>query len=460
VARTPKTSGTPSPEAAEPQEHKDRIEDAVILGESGAADSEAPPAGPRDAVVEETAPEASSEIAGAEEVRSDAEPPEEPPQPEAETTAAPEPPPEEPRAAAAPPAPTRQSGGSFVLPLVLGGVIAALAGLAAARFVFQDGSSGQGDMEAAIAELRSGAETQTARIAELEAALATLRDDVAASPDPAEAIARLEDSLSGQMATASSEATARIDALDSQIGGLAARIEELALRPAPEGLDPAALDAELSRFQGELSTAVEEARAGIVAAQEEAAAITRRAAEEAAAQEMAAAEEAEATRAAAEAAAAAAAREAAIARIRAALESGEPYAEDLAALGEPAPDALAAPADDGVPTLSALAEGFPAVARSALDAAIRTDAGDGAMDRLTAFLRVQTGARSLEPREGSDPDAVLSRAEAAVRSGDLAAALSELSALPEAGQAEMAGWAQAARTRLAALEAAQGLSQQ
>jgi hypothetical protein len=112
-----------------------------------------------------------------------------------------------------------------------------------------------------------------------------------------------------------------------------------------------------------------------------------------------------------------------------------------------------------VPTLTALADAFPDAARAALDAAIRAEAGEGAMDRFTAFMRVQTGARSLEPREGGDPDAVLSRAEAAVRAGDLPAALAELSALPEAGLSEMAGWTQAAETRLQALEAAQSLSQ-
>jgi hypothetical protein len=70
--------------------------------------------------------------------------------------------------------------------------------------------------------------------------------------------------------------------------------------------------------------------------------------------------------------------------------------------------------------------------------------------------------RSLAPREGNDPDAVLSRAEAALAAGDLGTALAEAAALPEAGQAAMAGWVglaavrQAATAALAELTAAVG----
>jgi hypothetical protein len=462
VARTRKTTGSPPTESAETPDDKDRIEDAVVGGED-ALRADVPP-GTAERGIEETAPEVSAEIAGAEDVRSDTVISEPPRPSEPETIPEPEPA-EEPVTKVAPPPPPpppARSGGSVVVPFILGGLIAALAGLGAARFAFTDGRPGQADTEAVLADMRSAAEAQTARIAELEAALAALRDEVAAAPDASAALAGLEATLSGQVAeaaAAASGATEQLGALDSQLAGLAARVEELAMRPVPEGLDTASLDAELSRFRDELSAAVDEARSGIVAAQEEAAAIASRAAEEAAAQEAAAAEEAEATRAAAEAAAAAAAREAAVARILSALDSGEPYADALAEFGADVPEALAAPAANGVPTLTALADAFPDAARAALDAAIRTEAGESTMDRFAAFVRVQTGARSLEPREGGDPDAVLSRAEAAVRAGDIAAALAELAALPEAGRSEMAGWTQAAQTRLQALEAAQSLSQ-
>jgi hypothetical protein len=280
-------------------------------------------------------------------------------------------------------------------------------------------------------------------------------------PDPSAALGTLRDELAPQIsdaATAASQAADRLGALDAQLSTLTTRVEELAQRPAPAGLDTASLDAELADFRAELSAAVDDARANVVAAQEEAARIAQEAAEAAAARETAAAEEAEATRAAAEAAAAAAARQAAQTSILAALDSGEPYAQHLEGLDIPA--ALSAPAADGVPTLTQLVDSYPEAARAALDASIRASVDGTAMDRFTAFLRVQTGARSLEPRDGDDPDAVLSRAEAALRTGNLAQALAELDALPEAGQAAMAGWTQSARTRLDALEAAQGLTQE
>jgi hypothetical protein len=456
VARTRKTTDKPSSEAGQTHD-KDSLEDAVVIGEAEPRDAP-PPAPETEAPFEETAPEASPEISAAEDVSGTAPDeqrvPDESPEPEPRPEAAPEP------VAQSRPEPTARRGGSGAIALIFGGLIAALAGVAASRFVFPDGWPGRGDTAAVLADLQSAAQSQTTRIAELESALAALRDNV--PPDPTEALEALRADLGAEVtdaASAASEATDRIGALGDQLNALAARIEELAARPAPAGLDGASLDAELSRFRSELSAAVEDARSQITAAQEEAAVIAREADEEAAAREAAAAEEAEATRAAAEAAAAEATRQAALTRVLAALESGEPFVDQLAALsGAEVPAALAAPAADGVPTQTELVESFPEAAREALDASIRAGVDGDALDRFTAFLRVQTGARSLEPRAGDDPDAVLSRAEAALRTGDLPATLSEISTLPEAGQAAMAGWIQSARTRLDALEAAQGLS--
>ena len=77
-----------------------------------------------------------------------------------------------------------------------------------------------------------------------------------------------------------------------------------------------------------------------------------------------------------------------------------------------------------------------------------------------AFLRTQVGARSLEAREGDDPDAVLSRAEAALARGDIAAALDEIATLPAVGQDAMADWVALAETRRTALAAAADLAAQ
>ncbi|MGB8622217.1 MAG: hypothetical protein WCD16_05310, partial [Paracoccaceae bacterium] len=79
-------------------------------------------------------------------------------------------------------------------------------------------------------------------------------------------------------------------------------------------------------------------------------------------------------------------------------------------------------------------------------------------DRIGAFLRTQFGARSLTPREGNDPDAILSRAEAALNAGELKDALDEIATLPEAGQQAMSGWVAKAQKRADALAAADTLA--
>ena len=67
--------------------------------------------------------------------------------------------------------------------------------------------------------------------------------------------------------------------------------------------------------------------------------------------------------------------------------------------------------------------------------------------------------RSVAPREGDDPDAVLSRAEAAIKSGDLETTLTELDTLPEDAQAVIADWRAEADARVAARAAADALAQ-
>ena len=78
---------------------------------------------------------------------------------------------------------------------------------------------------------------------------------------------------------------------------------------------------------------------------------------------------------------------------------------------------------------------------------------------MTTFLANQLGARSVTPRDGADPDAVLSRAEAALRSGDLAATLQELEALPAPAAEVLTGWTARAETRQGALDAADAVAQ-
>ena len=152
----------------------------------------------------------------------------------------------------------------------------------------------------------------------------------------------------------------------------------------------------------------------------------------------------------------------ALARIAAAIDSGSEFTEALAVVRETSgaeiPQELTDMAETGAPTLAQLQHEFPNAARAALSQATRDAAADGSISPLAAFFRTQLGARSLEPREGNDPDAVLSRAEAALGAGDLDTALAEIERLPQAGRNEMAEWVAKAESRRGALAALATLS--
>ncbi len=106
--------------------------------------------------------------------------------------------------------------------------------------------------------------------------------------------------------------------------------------------------------------------------------------------------------------------------------------------------------------MAALQDSFPDAARSGLSAA-RADIPEG-QATITDFLKRQLNVRSVTPREGSDPDAVLSRMQAAVRGGDLGKALTEAEALPEAARSAMAEWLEAAAARKSAQDAAKEMA--
>lgn len=151
-----------------------------------------------------------------------------------------------------------------------------------------------------------------------------------------------------------------------------------------------------------------------------------------------------------------------LATIRAAVASGEPFqtaVDRLAAAGVSVPQGLAGAAADGVETPAELRAGFGPAAHAAIRSSIEAGAGDGVIARARAFLDAQIASRSLSPRDGMDPDAVLSRVEDALKRDDLAAALTQAEQLPSESKAALAGWIAAAQQRadatagLAALEA-------
>jgi hypothetical protein len=301
---------------------------------------------------------------------------------------------------------------------VLGGAIAAGLGFGAARLL--PGLLPMGDP--------SALQVQVDALAKGNAALKSRLEVLAAQPAPIDR-AVLE-------RVAALESRPSFSDPSPDLAALKAQVQALANAPVGGGADPTALKA-LQDQVAALSTAPVAAidaamNAAVKSAQDQLAA----------------------TVASAEASAARLTADAALTRIAAALDSGAPYGSALADLGAAAvPPVLADHAETGLPTLQDLRDAFPEAARRALDDARRADMGAGWTDRITAFLQTQTGARSLTPHEGNDPDAVLSRAEAAVVSGDLAAALTELAALPEAARPALAVWQAQAQLRLDAAAA-------
>lgn len=337
--------------------------------------------------------------------------------------------------------PARRGG---FAPALIGGILAACLGFLAARTEVLDPilpdslkSNGTGDV---IAALQVSDNNQAE-------ALTALRSEIAAIDQPDlgpvnEQLASVQAELSS-LKTDSKSQQARLEDIEAHLNPLNARLDELEKRPMTEG----ASDTAVAAYDRELA-ALREATA----------------AQRAEVEKMI--DEARATEAAARAleqSAASAARhaqnQATVTRLYAALDNGAAYAAILAELEAAdiaVPDVLNASANDGITTLTALNDAFPISARSALSAA---RAEDGSGGGLVGFLQRQTGARSVQPRDGDDPDAILSRAEAAVTDGDLAKALEEIATLPDAARAAMQDWVDISTTRLAALKAAEELAQ-
>lgn len=306
-------------------------------------------------------------------------------------------------------------------PMVLGGVVAAGIGFGGALYLLPNlpaawlPSQGE-DMTAAFAEKL---EAQTQEIAALKAQMAD---------------AGVNDALEAQV----TDVSGQVSGLAGEVAALKGPIEKIA-----------ALETRLGALE----------KAPVASASPVAVEAYQREMEELRAEIGAMSAEAEAKRASAEMTAQEALQRSAMSQILTSLETGSSFAEaieSLSATGIDVPEALVAQAA-GVPTVAGLSADFPAVAREALAAARTADGSESG--GFGAFLKSQLGARSLEPREGSDPDAVLSRMEAAAREGRLGDVMAEAESLPEEAKAPLQDWLDAAKARQAATEAAEALSQ-
>ncbi|MBY6154997.1 MSCRAMM family adhesin SdrC [Vannielia litorea] len=332
----------------------------------------------------------------------------------------------------APAAPGSAPQKSTVVPMLFGGLLAGLIGFIAAWYIWgRDGSAAE--LKARVdaqAEALEGVQSAVESKASAEAVTALDGRIATLESAPAADTSETETTIANQ-AEALAAISARIEALEkAPVEGSSDEASQAAL--AAYGREVEALRKEVSEQMSQMNAALEAAKeteAQAAARQEEAAAAAARAAEQRA-----------------------------MLDVQQALETGVPYSEALGRISSAEiPEGLAAPASEGVPTLDSLKSAFPAAAREALKVSRAETAGEDG-GGFGSWLTRQVGARSLEPKEGGDPDAVLSRAEAALNTGALATALEEIAALPPSGQDAMADWAAQARIRNDAVTGAESLS--
>jgi hypothetical protein len=244
--------------------------------------------------------------------------------------------------------------------------------------------------------------------------------------------------------------TPALGALRTQIADLSARLAKAEQRPS---LDPAALTAAIAPLQQKvadlttaeqtlpaLQTSVGQLKARLDAAPTEARVATL----EASLKQIA--RQAELAQALGPAVVADA--------LTNALASGAPFKAELDALGgfgvDPAAARdLQAKAETGVPTLYALRSMFDEET-SAMDLRPQISADAGPMERLLQSARGLVAVRSAGAAPGDEPSVVVGRIKAALRAGDLVAALADWEKLPDAAKAQTAGWREAAAARRAA----------
>lgn len=350
---------------------------------------------------------------------------------------------------------TTTERGTFI-PLIFGGAVACALGFFAAQIDSIERALGLSGTDQAVT---AALDEQDAIISDQQEQLGELQAQVASLPEPETVdLSAITDQLAGL-----TEQAATLDASVAQqsetLGDLGKRLTELEKRPMSEGVSPeamAAYEAELERLQDDLRASVDaqkteiadeltRLRGGVDSSRSEIESLVTAAKDS----------ETEAQRQAN-----LALSRASMSRIVAAVESGAPFADAVVDLAETAdtdlPAALTDQAANGVPTLIALQDEFPDLARSALAAARQTAAAEGEGGVLS-FIERRLGARSVTPQDGNSPDAVLSRAEAALRNGQLTDVLTEIDALPTVSKDVLADWTAKATARNGALQAADSL---
>ena len=145
--------------------------------------------------------------------------------------------------------------------------------------------------------------------------------------------------------------------------------------------------------------------------------------------------------------------------LRSAVERHEPFRAELAAAQTLADDKAALASlepfsETGLPRGDSLGRDLVRLIPQMLDRAGEPPAEGGFIERLQANAQRLVRVRPADEAPGSEPAAVLSRVEARAAQGDIAGALSELSALPDDVRAPAKDWIARAQARQRALQTA------
>jgi hypothetical protein len=149
--------------------------------------------------------------------------------------------------------------------------------------------------------------------------------------------------------------------------------------------------------------------------------------------------------------------------LRAVVERGEPFGMELSAAKAFAADSAAlAPlepfARDGVPSAALLGRELSALVPALELTGGSTHREGGYFDRLAANAEKIVRVRPFEEIPGEDAAAIVSRSEASVARGDIAAALAELGRLPPTQRAPAQAWMARAQAQIAAIALARRLA--
>lgn len=334
------------------------------------------------------------------------------------------------RSAAPPPPPPPPAGARQHLPLAGAALLGAL-GLGVGLYGLHQAQQAGGDIDelrAEIAALRAGSSARAPdmlaafdqRIAALEQRPAAA--PVASAPRPAEpaaspATAELR-ALAERIAAADAAAKAAGESARAALQ-TANRAAEASARPLPPPVDLQPLDKRLASLEAPMASAARRTDATGLAVLAQS--------------------------------------------IAQALDQGAPFEPALSAAASLGADAaklapLQALAKTGAPTARTLAQLWTTQGRAALDAVAEPEGDQSLFDRLKAGAARVVRVRPVGEAAGEDPAALSARIEAALGRGAVGDALAAWSRLPEPARAASRGFGEAARQRIAAVEAVQALT--